>query len=271
MYGAIISFKDYNIIKGVWDSPWAGLKHFDRFINSYDFWRIMGNTLTLSLYHLVASFPFPIMLALGLNYIRHARFKKTIQMVTYAPHFISIVVMVGIVLQFLSPRTGPLAAIASWFGWELPNMMGDPEMFKSVYVWSGIWQHTGFACIIYLAALAGVDPALHEAAIMDGASKVRRIWHIDIPSILPIIVILLILDMGRIFDLGFEKVLLLQNPLNARTSEIIDTYVYNVGLQSMMPNFSYASAIGLFKNVLAFILVLTVNQISKRVGQSSLW
>jgi multiple sugar transport system permease protein/putative aldouronate transport system permease protein len=271
MYGALISFKNYNIVKGIWGSPWVGLKHFDQFFHSYDFWRIMNNTITLSFYHLLASFPFPIMLALGLNYIRHSFLKKTVQMVTYAPHFISVVVMVGIILQFLSPRIGPLATITGWFGIEMPNVMGEPAMFKSVYVWSDVWQHTGFACIIYLAALSGIDPALHEAATIDGASKVQRIWHIDIPGILPIAIILLILSMGRIFDLGFEKVLLLQNPMNTRTSEIIDTYVYNVGLKSMIPNFSYASAVGLFKNVLAFILVIAVNTISKRSGQASLW
>jgi multiple sugar transport system permease protein/putative aldouronate transport system permease protein len=271
MYGAQIAFKNYSVTKGIWDSPWTGFANFNRFFHSYDFWRIMKNTLLLSVYHLVATFPFPILLAIGLNYIRHIRFRQTVQLVTYAPHFISVVVMVGLILQFLSPRIGPLAFISEWLGFQMPNVMGDPAWFKSVYVWSDVWQHTGFACIIYLAALAGIDPALHEAALMDGASKVRRIWHIDLPGIMPIAVILLIMNVGRIFDLGFEKVLLMQNPLNTRTSEIIDTFVYNVGLKSMVPNFSYASAIGLFKNVIAFILVISVNQLSKKFGQSSLW
>jgi multiple sugar transport system permease protein/putative aldouronate transport system permease protein len=271
MYGAQIAFKDFSVSKGIWDSSWVGFKHFNRFFQSYDFWRIMKNTLLLSLYHLIATFPFPIILALSLNSIRHIRFKKAVQMVTYAPHFISVVVMVGLILQFLSPRSGPFAALVQWLGLEPLNIMGNPDLFKSVYVWSDVWQHTGFACIIYLAALAGIDPALHEAAKMDGASKIRRMWHIDLPGIMPIATILLILNFGRIFDLGFEKVLLLQNPLNTRTSEIIDTYVYNIGLKSMIPNFSYASAIGLFKNVIAFVLVMTVNQASKKLGQSSLW
>jgi multiple sugar transport system permease protein/putative aldouronate transport system permease protein len=271
MYGAQIAFKNFTAGRGIWGSPWVGFKNFVRFFHSYDFWRIMDNTLLLSLYHLAATFPFPIVLALGLNYIRHVRFKKTMQMVTYAPHFISVVVMVGLIMQFLSPRTGPLAFLGRLFGFEPVNAMGDPALFKSIYVWSDVWQHTGFACIIYLAALAGIDPALYEAAVMDGASKLRRMWHIDLPGIMPIASIMLILNFGHIFDLGFEKVLLMQNPLNTRTSEIIDTYVYNIGLKSMVPNFSYATAIGLFKNVIAFILVITVNQISKKLGQSSLW
>jgi len=271
MYGAQIAFKNYSITKGIWDSPWIGFDHFVRFFKSYDFWRIMQNTLLLSLYHLAATFPFPIAFALGLHYIANVRFRQTLQLVTYAPHFISVVVMVGLIVQFLSPRIGPLAALSGWLGFEMPNMMGDAAWFKSVYVWSDVWQHTGFSCIIFLAALAGIDPALHEAAHMDGASKVRRIWHIDLPGIMPIAIILLILNVGRIFDLGFEKVLLMQNPLNTRSSEIIDTYVYNVGLKSMIPNFSYASAIGFFKNVIAFILVMLVNQLSKKFGQSSLW
>ncbi|TDF92715.1 sugar ABC transporter permease [Paenibacillus piri] len=271
MYGAQIAFKDFSVSKGIWGSSWVGFKHFIRFFQSYDFWRIMQNTLLLSLYHLIATFPFPIILALGLNHMKHIRFKKAVQMVTYAPHFISVVVMVGLILQFLSPRSGPLSALAQGLGLEPVNIMGNPALFKSVYVWSDVWQHTGFACIIYLAALSGIDPALHEAAKMDGASKLRRVWHIDLPGIMPMATILLILNFGRIFDLGFEKVLLLQNPLNVRTSEIIDTYVYNIGLKSMVPNFSYASAIGLFKNVIAFALVMTVNQISKKLGQSSLW
>jgi putative aldouronate transport system permease protein len=271
MYGAQIAFKNYSVTKGIMESPWVGFANFSRFFNSYDFWRIITNTLLLSVYHLLATFPFPILLALGLNYIHHARFRKTLQLVTYAPHFISVVVMVGLILQFLSPRTGPFAALSEWMGFPMPNVMGDPAWFKSVYVWSDVWQHTGFSCIIFLAALAGIDPALHEAALMDGASKVKRMWHIDLPGIMPIAIIMLILNVGHIFDLGFEKVLLMQNPLNTRTSEIIDTYVFNVGLKSAVPNFSYASAIGLFKNVIAFILVMSVNQLSKKFGQSSLW
>ncbi|MEK3722798.1 ABC transporter permease [Paenibacillus sp. FSL H8-0034] len=271
MYGAQIAFKNYSITKGIMESPWVGIANFSRFFHSYDFWRILTNTLLLSLYHLLATFPFPILLALGLNYIHHARFRKTLQLVTYAPHFISVVVMVGLILQFLSPRIGPLASLSEWLGFTMPNVMGDPDWFKSVYVWSDVWQHTGFSCIIFLVALAGIDPALHEAALMDGASKVRRMWHIDLPGIMPIAIIMLILNVGHIFDLGFEKVLLMQNPLNTRTSEIIDTYVFNVGLKSAVPNFSYASAIGLFKNVIAFILVMSVNQLSKKFGQSSLW
>lgn len=271
MYGAQIAFKNFNVVKGILGSEWAGFKHFIRFFQSYDFWKIMRNTIGLSVYQLAASFPFPIILALALNYVRSAMFKKTVQMVTYAPHFISVVVMSGIIIQFLHPRSGAINNILGLMGVETVNFLGRPEWFQSIYVWSDIWQNVGFACIIYLAALAGIDPSLHEAAVMDGATKLRRMWSIDLPGILPIAIILLILNMGNILDIGFEKVLLLQNPLNLQTSEIIDTYVYKVGLISQVPNFSYASAIGLFKNIINLILLVVVNQAARRTGQASLW
>ncbi len=271
MYGAQIAFKDYIVTKGIWNSEWVGLKHFSRFVNSYDFWRIMKNTLGLSAYELVVGFPFPILLALSINYAQQISFKKTVQMVTYAPHFISVVVMVGIVLQFLDPRIGVINQIYQAFGFEAVNFMSVPALFKSIYVWSGIWQNVGFACIIYLAALAGIDPSLHEAAVVDGASKFQRMIHIDIPGILPIAIILLILNTGQMLNTGFEKILLMQNPLNIRTSEVIDTYVYKVGLLSVAPNFSYATAIGLFKSVISMILLVSVNHLAKKTNQASLW
>jgi multiple sugar transport system permease protein/putative aldouronate transport system permease protein len=271
MYGAQIAFKNFVATKGIWGSSWVGLAHFTRFFESYEFWNIMWNTISLSVYQLLAGFPFPILLALSLNYIMHEKFKKLVQMVTYAPHFISVVVMVGIIFQVLDPRIGIVNTIIKAFGFAPVNILGNADYFQSVYVWSGVWQNVGFSCIIYLAALAGIDPSLHEAAVVDGATKMRRMWHIDLPGILPIAVILLILEVGRMLEIGFEKAFLMQNPLNLQASEIIDTYVYKVGLASTVVNFSYSSAIGLFKNVLNLILLIAVNRFAKKMGQSSLW
>ncbi|WP_082593718.1 ABC transporter permease [Paenibacillus sp. Soil766] len=271
MYGAQIAFKKFVITKGIWDSQWIGFDHFVRFLNHPKFYEVLENTIGLSFYQLAATFPFPIALALALNYVKNEFFKKTVQMVTYAPHFISVVVMAGIITQFLAPRTGALNKLIVLLGFEPINFLAKPEFFKSIYVWSDIWQNIGFACIIYLAALAGIDPQQHEAAVMDGASKYRRMWHIDLPGIMPVAMIILILNMGHILDLGFEKALLLQNPLNLRSSEIIDTYVYKIGLTSTIPSFDYAAAIGLFKNVIALILLVSVNKLAKKLTQTSLW
>jgi putative aldouronate transport system permease protein len=271
MYGAQIAFKDYIASKGVAGSEWVGLKHFIRFFNSYEFSKLMKNTLIISLYSLLAGIPFPIILALSLNYVKNQLFKKSVQMITYAPHFISIVVMVGIVMELLDPRNGLVNMLLGQLGIEPINFMAKPEYFSSIYVWSGIWQNVGFSCIIYLAALAGVDPAQHEAAVIDGASKFQRMLHIDLPSIMPVMIILLILNTGHILDLGFEKVLLLQNPLNVRTSEVIDTFVYKVGLASQAMNYSYSTAINLFKSVIGLILLILVNQMAKKAKQESLW
>ncbi|NOU94075.1 ABC transporter permease subunit [Paenibacillus sp. LMG 31456] len=271
MYGALIAFKNYLPTKGVWGSEWVGLKHFDRFFHSYEFVRIMKNTILLSIYSLLAGFPFPIILALSLNYVNSRFFKKTVQMVTYAPHFISVVVMVGIILQMMDPRIGLVQTIMKYFGLPAINFMGIPEWFSHVFVWSGIWQNVGFSCIIYLAALAAVDPSLHEAAVVDGANKVQRMWHIDLPGIMPVAVILLIMNTGHVLDIGFEKVLLMQNPLNMSSSEVIDTFVYKVGLASTAINYSYSSAIGLFKSVINLVLLVLVNRIARKLGQTSLW
>lgn len=268
MYGAQIAFRNFNALQGITESPWVGLKHFQRFISSYDFERTLRNTLVISFYSLIIGFPFPIMLALGLNYVRRAWFKNFVQLVTYAPYFISTVVMAGIILQFLSPDAGLINQIIKKVGYTPVNVMSNPEMFAHVYVWSGLWQTIGFSAIIYLATLSGVDPTLHEAAIVDGASKMQRIRYIDLPELMPVAIVLLVLSMGGILSTGFEKILLLQNPLNIRTSEVIDTYVYRVGLASTVPNYSYASAIGLFKSVIGLVLVLVVDRFAKRMGQS---
>ncbi len=269
IYGVQIAFRNYNPIKGFTGSPWVGFDHFERFFNTYDFVRTLRNTLTLSLYSLAAGFPFPILLALGLHYTASKWFKNSVQMVAYAPYFISVVVMSGMILQFLTPKTGLINNIRSVLGFSDLNFMGSPALFPHIYVWSGIWQTVGFSCVIFLAALSAVDPTLHEAAIIDGASKVQRMWHIDLPEIIPLAILLLVLSLGGILSSGFEKILLLQNPLNLRTAEVIDTYVYRVGLVSAIPNFSYATAIGLFKSLVGLVLVIAANQLASRFGRSS--
>ena len=271
MYGAQIAFKDYNFSDGIINSPWVGFKHFVKFFNSYDFAQIMKNTLGISFYNLAASIPFSILLAILLNYATNERFKKTVQMVTYAPYFISTVVMVGIIMEFLSPRTGIINIFLRLLGFESINFMAVPEYFKSIYVWSGVWQGTGYGAIIYLASLASVDTTLHEAAIVDGANKFQRIWYIDIPGILPTIVVLLIMNTGHILNTGFEKILLMQNPLNIRTSQVIDTYVYQVGFASQIVDYSYPTAVGLFKSVTNLTLLIIVNSIARKLTDSSLW
>ena len=271
MLGAQIAFKNYNIVKGVWGSPWVGFAHFKRFISSYLFLRILKNTLLISVYHLIAGFPIPIILALSLNYLNQRRYKKAVQMVTYAPFFISTVVLVGMILQILNSQYGVANIMIMKLGGKRIDFLGNPRLFYSIFVWSGIWQTFGYSSIIYMATLAGVDPELHEAAIVDGAIIPQRILHIDLPGIMPTAIILLILATGRIMEVGFEKALLMQNPLNLRVAEVIDTYVYKIGLTGAIPQFSYASAIGLFKSAVGLVLLVTVNKISQRVSESSLW
>lgn len=271
MYGLQIAFREYKIKAGFTGGEFVGLKYLIKFFTSFDFKRIFFNTIGLSLYQLVLSFPFPIILALALNYARSKRFKKTAQMLTYVPYFISVVVIVALTQQFLSPRTGIVNQMIVAFGGEPIFFLSKPEYFKSIYVVSTIWQITGYSAIIYLSALSAIPPSLHEAATVDGASKWQRIWHIDIKGITPTIVILLILNVGRIMNIGFEKVLLFQNPLIESSAEIISTYVYKVGLTSSLPNYSYATAIGLFSSVINLVLILTVNQIARKLGESSLW
>ncbi|GAA5003571.1 ABC transporter permease [Actinopolymorpha pittospori] len=271
MFGVQIAFRNYNVVQGITGSPWVGLQNFERFIDSYMFWPVIRNTIVLQGYELVATFPLPIVLALALNYVRLRWFKRSVQMITYAPHFISTVVIVGMLFVLLDPRTGLLNNLLGLVGIDAIDFMGNPDYFRHLYVWSGVWQSLGFNAIIYLAALAGIDPELHEAAIVDGATKIKRIWHIDLPGIAPIAVILLILNIGSILSIGFEKALLMQNPLNLATSEVIDTYVYKVGLASDVPQFSYAAAIGLFRSVVGLLLLVLANQLARRFAKSSLW
>lgn len=271
MYGAQIAFRDFVASKGFFRSEWVGLKNFEKFFASPYFVRIIRNTLEISLYTLIAGFPFPIILALSLNCALNRRFKKSVQMITYAPFFISTVVMVGMIMQFLSAKIGFVNRGLELVGITPIHFMGEAGWFSSVYVWSGIWQRAGWNSIIYLAALSTVDPNLHEAAIVDGASRLRRVLHIDIPRILPTIIVILIIQSGQIMNVGFEKVILMQNPLNLSRSEIITTYVYKVGLVSSIPNYSYGAAIGLFNSIINLLLILSVNKLSKMITNQSLW
>lgn len=271
MYGAQIAFKDFSVSKGIWGSDWVGLKHFNRFIHSYDFLRILKNTVIVSFYNLAVNFPFPIILALCLNYVGNKTYRRTVQLVTYAPHFISIVVIVGIVKDLLDPRIGIVNKFLGIFGVAPINFMGEPGMFSSIYVWSDVLQHVGFNSIMFIAALSSIDPGLHEAAVIDGANKLKRMLHIDLPGILPMAVIMLILNTGHVLDVGYEKVFLLQNPVNLKASEIIDTYVYKVGLISQVADYSYSTAIGLFKSIISLTLLVTVNKIAQKTQETSLW
>ena len=271
MYGAQIAFRNYMPGTSIWNSPWVGLDNFIQFFNSYMFARVLRNTLWISFYSLLVGFPIPILFALGINQLSRGWFKRTLQMVSYAPNFISTVVVVGIVIQFLDLRRGPINLLLQALGTSPINFMGTPDWFSSIYVWSGIWQFTGFNAIIYLAALSTVDPTLHEAAVMDGANRLQRIWHVDLQTILPTAMTLLILNMGQVMNVGFEKTFLLQNTLNQTTSEVISTYVYKVSLAAGIASYSYGAAIGLFNSVIGLILIVIANQVSKKVTETGLW
>ncbi len=269
IYGVQIAFRNFNPRLGFWGSEWVGMKHFVRFFNSPYFFMVVKNTFILSIYSLIAGFFIPIILALMLNALRHRRYRKVIQTVTYAPNFISTVVMCGMLLLFLSPSIGVVNKLIGLFGYDPINFMGEVSAWRHIYVWSGVWQGMGWSSIIYFAALSSISPELHEAAIVDGATKFQIIRHIDIPSIIPTATILLILSCGSILSIGFEKVFLLQNDLNLGVSEVISTYTYKVGLVDN--NISYSSAIGLFNSVVNAILLVSVNWISRKVSDTSLW
>ncbi|MGW8821480.1 ABC transporter permease [Paenibacillus lautus] len=269
MANAVLAFKNYNVMKGIWGSPWVGTQYFEMFFRNPAFVTLIKNTLYISFYQLIVGFPIPILLALALNEVKSARFKKTVQMVTYAPYFISTVVMVSIIMLFLSPRLGIVNTIAGALGFEAVNYLGEPGMFRTIYVLSDVWQTMGYSAVIYLAALAGVDPSLYEAAKVDGANRFQKILNVDLPGILPAAVIILILSVGNIMALGFEKMYLLQNPLNLSSSEIISTYVYKIGL--LNANYSFATAVGLFNSLINLVLLLVVNAIAKRASNTSLW
>lgn len=270
LWGLQVAFRNYSPALGMVGSPWVGLDHIVRFVTSYQFWTLMGNTLALNGYELLALFPLPIVLALLLNTVRTARFRKGVQLITYAPHFISTVVVVGMIVMMFSPTTGIVNQFLGVVGVAPVEFFG-PDMFRHTYVWSGAWQTLGYSAIIYLAALAGVNPELHEAARVDGANILRRIWHIDLPSILPVMVTLLVLNTGSIMSTGFEKVLLMQNPLNLSVSEVLDTYSFRVGFSGAVPQYSYGTAIGLFKSVISLALLLVANALARRVSKQGIF
>lgn len=274
MYGLQIAFKDYNPALGMVGSKWIGLQHFVNFINSQIFWDLFKNTLTISVYSLICSFPLSVVLALCLNVVRVEKFKKIVQTVTYIPHFFSVVIIVGMMMQIFNPHMGIFKHIVELFagpGVAVPDLMGKGEAFAHTYVWSTIWQNLGFNSIIYIAALSAVDTELYESAQIDGASRFKIMLHIDIPTILPTIVIMLILRSGHILTVGYEKALLMQNDANIKYSELISTYVYNKGLMEGFTQYSSATAINLFNSIINFICIWSVNQFSKKVGESSLW
>ncbi len=265
--GAQIAFRDYNFKDGIWNSKWVGFKHFQSFFSSPQFGKLMINTLGLSIYNIfVGIFP-PIILAISLNYVKHKFFGKSVQMITYMPYFISTVLVVGILSQLLS-LTGIVNQIIEAMGGTAIHFMGSPKLFKTLYVFSGVWQNTGYNAVIYISALAAVDQQLHEAATVDGANIWQRIRYIDIPSITPTAIILLIMACGHVLTMGYEKVLLMQNDLNMETSDIISTYVYRIGLTSMQ--YSYSTAVGVFQSVVSLILLLVVNYISGKYSDTSL-
>ena len=269
MFGLVIAFKDYSPANGILNSPWVGFKYFTQFFNSVQFGTTMMNTLKISIYSILVGFPLPILLALLCNQLRAGKFKKVFQVTTYLPHFISTMVMCGIIILFLSPNSGLIANIFKSLGGTMPNLLSKPDSFAGVYVWSDVWQHIGWDSIIYLAALSAIDPTYYEAATMDGASRMQKILNIDLPLLLPTAMILLILRAGSLLSIGFEKVLLLQNPLNLAGSEVISTYVYKVGMQNFQ--YSYSTAIGLFNTVVNLIILLSVNWFSKRYTKTGLF
>ena len=269
MYGVQIAFRNFNPALGIWGSPWVGLHHFKEFINGYYFWSILKNTLSVSICSTLFGFPMPIFIALLLNELKSKRYKKIVQTTLYAPHFISTVVLVGMVIIMLSPSTGIINKALEFLGFEKQYFMIQPESFLYITVISGIWQGMGWSAIIYLAALSGVDPQLHEAATIDGASRLQRIWHINFPAIKPTIVILLIMSIGRIASVGFEKVFLLQTPLNLETSEVISTYVYKRGL--LNASYSFSAAVSFFNNIVNITLLLLANFTARKFSETSLF
>lgn len=269
MYGVVIAFKDFRPALGIMGSKWAGFKYFERYFSSYMFSNTIINTLVISLYTIAVTFPLPIVIALMCNQMYAKRFKKFFQVSTYLPHFISTVVMCGMIILFLSPSSGVIPKLCSQIGIKTGDLMGNADAFSSIYVWTEAWQHVGWDSIMYIAALSAVDPQLYEAAVVDGANKWQKMRYIDIPMLIPTAITLFILRTGSVMSVGFEKVYLLQNDLNIGASEIISTYVYKMGLKSNQ--YSYSAAIGLFNNVVNFILLLSVNFIAKKMGDTSLF
>ena len=268
MYGVIISFKDFSPTKGIAESNWVGFKHFVDFLTNPYFWRLMKNTLIISLSTLIFSFPAPVILALLLNEIRGKVISRVVQLIAYLPHFISLVVVCGLIVKFTSDK-GVINDIFAMFGAERISYLNHPQYFVPVYVISDIWQSIGWGSIIYLAALTGVDQQLYEAAIIDGANRWKQTLHVTLPGIAPTFVIMLILRIGGLMNVGYEKIILLYNPITYETADVISTFVYRKGLIEL--NWSFSAAVGLFNSIINFALLLTANKISARTSESSLW
>jgi putative aldouronate transport system permease protein len=268
MYGATIAFKDFSPMKGILGSSWVGMQHFTDFFKDVYFERILINTLLISLYNIIFGFPAPIILALLLNEVRKNVFKRFVQSVTYLPHFISVLVLCGLIVDFTA-RNGIINDFFAFMGMERITMLLQPELFRTIYVSSNIWQEVGWGSIIYLAALAGIDQDLYEAATIDGAGRFKQMLHVTLPGIMPTIIILFILRMGSMMNVGFDKIFLLYNPITYETSDVISTYVYRKGI--LEANYSFSAAVGLFNSVINFVLLVATNKISKKVNETSLW
>ncbi|MFS0723470.1 ABC transporter permease [Paenibacillus sp. 1P07SE] len=269
MYGVQIAFKRFSPMRGILGSEWVGFEHFERFFQSFYFMRLLLNTIGISLYELAVAFPIPILLALMIHEVSSKKFKRTVQTVTYAPHFLSVVVLVGMMTTFLAPTTGIVNHLLDWMGLNRISFMTEPAWFKTLFVSSHVWQNAGWSSIIYIAALSGIDPQMHEAAAIDGATRIQRIWHINLPGISSTIVILLILNIGTIMNVGFEKIFLMQNDLNISASDVFATYVYRSGI--LGAQYSFAAAVGLFNSIVNLILLVVVNLTARRLSGNSLW
>lgn len=269
MYGLQIAFKDYSIFRGIAGSPWVGFEHFQTLFENDQFLRALKNTVIISFYTLLFGFPMPILLALMFNEILNHTFKKSAQTIVYLPHFISSVIIAGIVITAFSPSAGIVNTIMGWFGIDPIYFLTKPEWFRPIFVGAGIWQEAGFQSIVYLAAIAGVSPTLYESAVVDGASRWQMMWKITIPSILPTIIIMLIIRIGNILEVSFEMVILLYQPATYETADVVNSYIYRQGIQA--GQYDFAAAAGLFNAVVAFVLVMTANTISKRYSRTSLW
>ena len=268
LLGNVIAFKDYKASKGIWGSPWVGIKHFTAFFSSFYFWRVLRNTLLISLYGIIFSFPAPILLALLMNEMHSRWYKSTVQTITYMPYFISMIVICGMLMDFLK-MDGVITTILAVLGMPNENYLMKPEAFRTIYVASDIWQNCGWNSIIYMAALSSIDQELYEAAAIDGANRFKQTLHVTLPGLLPTIMILLIIRIGAVLNVGYEKIILLYNSANADTSDVISSFVYRYGMQK--GNYSYATAVGLFNSLFNFILLVAVNAFSRKVSEISLW
>lgn len=272
MVGLQIAFRNFTNRGGMWGSKWVGIENFVDFFSDRKFSRLIVNTLRISIYQMAASFAIPIIVALCLNVMKNGIFKKSVQTILYIPHFISVVVLVSILMNIINPVVGIYGTLGMALTGARPvDIMANPNSFPHLYVWSGVWQNAGWGSIIYTAALANSDQQIHEAAQIDGANRLQRIWHVDIPTILPTAVIMLIMDAGKVMSVGFEKVFLMQNSLNLSVSEILSTYVYSKSFQASLPDFSFSTAAGMFNSVVNLVLIVIVNKIARRVGETSLW